>query len=581
MPLKTILLLINIAIICIIACIIVKLYYRDEEKERKLETHEIESSLKGHNEMPIFKEERHRKDNKHKINNTLSSTKNKIFKNKPEEKTTDNLNKEIEELTITRPKTNTKPKTTENKITQTTNANKTILKEKPKTNRPSGKPISINVKNSPDIKPKVVNAKTQEETAKSKLKTTATQPKVSKEEIKKIEEKPTKAAHNIIEPSKIEEKDVKPEEKPKVDFIKPEPKTHTSPKLRTEPKIIEEKPEPIENTEPTIIEEKPIKVETEEKPEPIEKEAKPFELKNSSTEAHISQEPIEAQHQNIINETRKISQAEINNVTIDDYDEPEKAKEFIDAPIKSVKGTFNSIKSTFLSHDKDKEEKDYASEIENNNTNDAVLEEILNEDNTDYSEDYYNDDNDDFVAITPLHDPEEIRKYEESLKNNYDREDVFNNINSETTELTPEEISYFDNLEEEFNDELNQNEKNRYVASKTDDMKITVGNKPKVKPVNNNRKMRPSERFHKEYQGNKVEPKKEETATNNKPSTNDDTIVNIQGVNYTLKRGMSIIYQHHGEKYGSSIHNVNGDNVNVTYRGKKIWIKTDKITKVF
>ncbi|WP_198016032.1 hypothetical protein, partial [Methanobrevibacter wolinii] len=323
----------------------------------------------------------------------------------------------------------------------------------------------------------------------------------------------------------------------------------------------------------------------EEKPEPTEikttNEEKPFELKTKSTEAHISQEPIEAQHQNIINETRKASQTETNNVTIDDYNEPEKAKEFIDAPLKSVKGTFNSIKSTFLSHDKDKEEDEINPELRDNlnsYTNDAVLEEILNDNSTE--EDYY-DDNDEFVAITPLHDPEEIRQYEESLNNNYDTNDVFNNINSDTTELTPEEISYFDNLEEEFNDELNQNEKNKYVASKTDDMKITVGNKPKVKPVSN-KKMKPSERFHKEYQGHKVEPKKEKT-TNKTPVNKDDgeSVVNIQGVNHTLKRGMSIIYQHHGEKYGSSIHSVNGDNINVTYRGKKIWIKADKITKVF
>ena len=79
MPFKTILILINIAIICIIACIIVKLYYRDEEKGRKLETHEIESSLKGHNQMPLFKEEHHKKDSRNKINNTISSTKNKYI----------------------------------------------------------------------------------------------------------------------------------------------------------------------------------------------------------------------------------------------------------------------------------------------------------------------------------------------------------------------------------------------------------------------------------------------------------------------------------------------------------------------
>ena len=574
MPFKTILILINIAIICIIACIIVKLYYRDEEKGRKLETHEIESSLKGHNQMPLFKEEHHKKDSRNKINNTISSTKNKIFKTKQVKENNDNLNKEIEELTITRPKTTTtQSKEENNKIIQTTNTNGTILKEKPKNNnKPNGKPISINVKNSPEIKPKVVNAKTQEEIAKDKLKTTATKPKVSKEEIEKIEEKPVKAVHKeIVEPEKDEIKEkIEPKEETKVKFIKPKQKAHITPKLRTEPKI---------KTEPTT---QKIK---EEKPEPTEikttKEEKPFELKTKSTEAHISQEPIEAQHQNIINETRKASQTETNNVTIDDYNEPEKAKEFIDAPLKSVKGTFNSIKSTFLSHDKDKEEDEINPELRDNlnsYTNDAVLEEILNDNSTE--EDYY-DDNDEFVAITPLHDPEEIRQYEESLNNNYDTNDVFNNINSDTTELTPEEISYFDNLEEEFNDELNQNEKNKYVASKTDDMKITVGNKPKVKPVSN-KKMKPSERFHKEYQGHKVEPKKEKT-TNKTPVNKDDgeSVVNIQGVNHTLKRGMSIIYQHHGEKYGSSIHSVNGDNINVTYRGKKIWIKADKITKVF
>ena len=51
MLLKTTLLLINIAIICVVACLIVKLYYRDEEKG-KIETHEnIERKLKSNLEI--------------------------------------------------------------------------------------------------------------------------------------------------------------------------------------------------------------------------------------------------------------------------------------------------------------------------------------------------------------------------------------------------------------------------------------------------------------------------------------------------------------------------------------------------
>ena len=683
MLLKTTLLLINIAIICVVACLIVKLYYRDEEKG-KIETHEnIERKLKSSTQVPKFEDTPKNKkqtntllSNKDKILKTTSKATSRITGTRNSNKVNDEeaLNKEIESLTITRPKPNNTgnlnpktnniagtAKTTENKINKTQNNNiakttksqdtgkivnenqNTIKDKNPnKIQKPQEteiKPISINVKNA-EISTDAENKK--EDKVEPKLKTTATEPKTTIKETPKVkpiinktsqikespkaeantvkEAKPIKTEDNEIESTNvktnlktepslkveppinnIEEETIKtniPEEV-KTETTEKEAKTNkevktettekvNKPEIKTKPSIsqdIDIKPTIKEETKPTnkTITEKETKGEN--KPDAEEK-SKPFELNikdNSLAEgiaSNITQEPIEDKHQSIIDKTRKITNPEpikTEPATIDDYakeNEEEKDNEFeqsayndIIDPFESVKGAFKNIKSSIVRDDSENGEN-------LGNTNEAVLEEVLNNNKENYEDGITYNDN--VVSITPLHDPEEIKKYEESIKPDYDTHDVFNNINGNTDELTPEEIEYFDNLEKEFNDELDKNEKNKsnYIADKTDDMKITV---KKSDDLSN---LKPSERFHKKY-GGKSGEKKSAPKSLRRKEPEQDLVINLQGTDHILKRGVSIIYQYKGEKYGSSIHSINGNNINVTYRGKKIWIKPEDITKVF
>lgn len=689
MLLKTTLLLINIAIICVVACLIVKLYYRDEEKG-KIETHEnIERKLKSSTQVPKFEDTPKNKkqtntllSNKDKILKTTSKATSRITGTRNSNKVNDEeaLNKEIESLTITRPKPNNNTgnlnpktnsiantaKTTENKINKTQNNNiakttksqdtgkivnenqNTIKDKNPnKIQKPQEteiKPISINVKNA-EISTDAENKK--EDKVEPKLKTTATEPKTTIKETPKVkpiinktsqikespkaeantvkEAKPIKTEDNEIESTNvktnlktepslkveppinnIEEETIKtniPEEV-KTETTEKEAKTNkevktettektNKPEIKTKPSInhdidikptIKEETKPTNKTRPETITEKETKGEN--KPDDAEEKSKPFELniKNNGLAegiaSNITQEPIEDKHQSIIDKTRKITNPEpikTEPATIDDYakeNEEEKDNEFeqsayndIIDPFESVKGAFKNIKSSIVRDDSENGEN-------LGNTNEAVLEEVLNNNKENYEDGITYNDN--VVSITPLHDPEEIKKYEESIKPDYDTHDVFNNINGNTDELTPEEIEYFDNLEKEFNDELDKNEKNKsnYIADKTDDMKITV---KKSDDLSN---LKPSERFHKKY-GGKSGEKKSAPKSLRRKEPEQDLVINLQGTDHILKRGVSIIYQYKGEKYGSSIHSINGNNINVTYRGKKIWIKPEDITKVF
>ncbi|MCI6929690.1 MAG: hypothetical protein MR750_00335 [Methanobrevibacter boviskoreani] len=488
-----------------------------------------------------------------------------------------------------------KPIKTEDNEIESTNVKTNLktepsLKVEPPINNIEEETIKTNI-------PEEVKTETTEKEAKTnkEVKTETTE-KVNKPEIKTkpsisqdIDIKPTIKEETKPTNKTITEKETKIK---KDATINKEADEINKPEIKTKPSInhdidikptIKEETKPTNKTRPETITEKETKGEN--KPDAEEK-SKPFELNikdNSLAEgiaSNITQEPIEDKHQSIIDKTRKITNPEpikTEPATIDDYakeNEEEKDNEFeqsayndIIDPFESVKGAFKNIKSSIVRDDSENGEN-------LGNTNEAVLEEVLNNNKENYEDGITYNDN--VVSITPLHDPEEIKKYEESIKPDYDTHDVFNNINGNTDELTPEEIEYFDNLEKEFNDELDKNEKNKsnYIADKTDDMKITV---KKSDDLSN---LKPSERFHKKY-GGKSSEKKSAPKSLRRKEPEQDLVINLQGTDHILKRGVSIIYQYKGEKYGSSIHSINGNNINVTYRGKKIWIKPEDITKVF
>ena len=174
---------------------------------------------------------------------------------------------------------------------------------------------------------------------------------------------------------------------------------------------------------------------------------------------------------------------------------------------------------------------------------------------------------DEINSITPIHEvsPEETKEF-------------FEQLDSETSELTSEEQKYFETLEEEFDDNL--------VASKTDDLSIDISSKPKVEekvpePVEDNE-------FERLLKGESVATpttnKKINTKTNTKSKTPLKSKVarfSINGTEQTLKKGTSIIYIYHGETYESSIKQIKDGKILVTYRRQNVWIKPSDIKKVF
>ncbi|WP_461463514.1 hypothetical protein, partial [Methanobrevibacter sp.] len=491
-------------------------------------------------------------------------------------------------------------------------------KEEPKTER---EPVSINVKNT--VEEETPKTETETEITKTTLKTTATQPEAvdtiaNKEKVSVVEK--------LKEVQKEEEKTTLQTEPSETTKIKQEKTT-----LQTEPSTTIKIEEPTTSANSLIheIKEEKAQVGTGDRPsvkleEKVSVKETPSielkeeissmeipetttlvsdsnnEIKENITESseeepaeeyvfdrekamgivsNISQEPIGEQHQTILNETRKITN-EPTEETLDSYIDDEieqslkeeleyqhEAEEFakITDPIESVKDAFSNIRFAI----KGKDEKN---ETEPANTNEVVLDEILNDNEIEINNQM--DYNDEVVSITPLHDPEEIKKYE-SMNQNYDAVDVFDNIDVSTDEITPEEIAFFENLEKGYNPNQDQ-------AVETLSPSEKFHRKNKTKRSNQTKQTKANRQTRQTRQNKQTKPKRlNKKPTLKPPIAVDEAIINIQGQDHILKRGISIIYQHGGEKYGSSIHNINGDNLNVTYRGQKIWIKAEDVTKVF
>ncbi len=546
-------------------------------------------------------------------------------KNTTEEETTPKTETETVKTTlkttVTKPETTDKPDN-EEVVTSTEDIPK-VQKEEPKTER---EPVSINVKNTTEEE----TTKTETEVAKTSLKTTATKPEAvdniaNKEKVSVVEklkeaqkeeeeekttiqtepsettkiklekttiqtepsktikiEEPTTSANSLINEIKEEKAQVGTGDRPSVKLeekvsVKETPSTEAKEEIsRMEISNTNE-----ESTTPVSASNSEIK---ENITEPIEE--KPTEEyvfdreKAAGIVSNISQEPIGEQHQTILNETRKITN-ETPEETLDSYIDDDieqslkeeleyqhEAEEFakITDPIESVKDAFSNIRFAI----KGKEE---TNKTEPATTNEVVLDEILNDNEIEINNQM--DYNDEVVSITPLHDPEEIKKYEESMNQNYDAADVFDNIDVSTDEITPEEIEFFENLEKGYNPNQGQSIENLSPSEK-------FHRKNKTKKSNKTKQTKANRQTRKTRQSKQTKPRRlNKKPTLKPPIAVDEAIINIQGQDHILKRGKSIIYQHGGEKYGSSIHNINGDNLNVTYRGQKIWIKAEDVTKVF
>ena len=218
--------------------------------------------------------------------------------------------------------------------------------------------------------------------------------------------------------------------------------------------------------------------------------------------------------------------------------------------------------------------------------------------------------NEDIEPITPIHSETEEELIPKTMNiipkdepSNIDetykmRDEIFENLDHNSEELTPEEIEYFNQLEKEFDDNI--------TASKTADMKIKLTNKgedAKAYPLDENEEL-PNRVLTKDKNDlEKIRERnteklftRESIQKNNKPKTSKKPRlhrktskptgktmhVTIKDTEYDLKSGMSIIYNYKGEAYESRIHTIDQENnINVTYRRQKIWSKASDIKKVF
>ncbi|MBQ7928220.1 MAG: hypothetical protein IJ287_05705 [Methanobrevibacter sp.] len=72
----------------------------------------------------------------------------------------------------------------------------------------------------------------------------------------------------------------------------------------------------------------------------------------------------------------------------------------------------------------------------------------------------------------------------------------------------------------------------------------------------------------------KIEPIKSKPAREN-------IKMQIGNADAVLKKGDEIIFKHDGETYSSQVYAINGDDISVKYRGKKITIKPDDVKKIY
>ena len=66
----------------------------------------------------------------------------------------------------------------------------------------------------------------------------------------------------------------------------------------------------------------------------------------------------------------------------------------------------------------------------------------------------------------------------------------------------------------------------------------------------------------------------------NKPAR-DNIKININNNELVLKKGDEIIFNHDGETYSSQVYAINGDDISVKYRGKRIKIKANDVKKIY
>ena len=196
----------------------------------------------------------------------------------------------------------------------------------------------------------------------------------------------------------------------------------------------------------------------------------------------------------------------------------------------------------------------------------------------------------DTITITPIHEEER------DLANNQPNEDVdkiYKEINKESYNKTDdEELS--DSFED-VSDETSQKDANVYTAE--DYKKIEAKEKEKARRAENTRKILGSKGISEEELKKRAEAKAKSKRTRkaapaeepvedgqkrlmmHKAKTDVEEVY-INGTLFELKVGQIVIFDINGETYSSQILRLKPGYIGVRYRSKKIWVKSNTVKKI-
>ena len=196
----------------------------------------------------------------------------------------------------------------------------------------------------------------------------------------------------------------------------------------------------------------------------------------------------------------------------------------------------------------------------------------------------------DTITITPIH--EEERNLAKTQPND-DVDKIYKEINKESYNKTDDE-----ELSDSFEDVTDEtSEKDANVYTKEDYKKIEAKEKEKVRRAENTKKILGSKGISEEELRKRSEAKAKSkrtrrAATAEEPveegqkrlmmhkAKTDVEEVYIKGTLFELKVGQIVIYDINGESYSSQILRLKPGYIGVRYRSKKIWVKSNTVKKI-
>ena len=196
----------------------------------------------------------------------------------------------------------------------------------------------------------------------------------------------------------------------------------------------------------------------------------------------------------------------------------------------------------------------------------------------------------DTITITPIHEEERDLA---STQPNEDVDKIYKEINKESYNKTDDE-----ELSDSFEDVTDEtSEKDANVYTKEDYKKIEAKEREKVRRAENTKKIlgskgiseeelrKRSEAKAKSKRTRKAAPAKEPVEEGQKrlmmhKAKTDVEEVYINGTLFELKVGQIVIFDINGESYSSQILRLKPGYIGVRYRSKKIWVKSNTVKKI-